>query len=364
MEVSRARRAYRALALTVFNTVLVFLLLNGVLWVAYRLKAHWSDPLPQRMDSLRKVYPSLDDEEIEALFEETWSRTYSYEPFTQFKESPFEGRFVNVSPQGYRLSRNQGPWPPPEGDFNVLVFGGSTAFGYGLPDDQTIASYLQEALSDRLGAVHVYNFGRGHYFSAQERALFESLLAADVRPRLAVFIDGLNEFSHPRGEPRFTRELEDFVQRPEALSRVLSRLPVASLVESIRSRIELPAAEDEADPAEPSRTVIERYLKNKALIEAAASGFGVELLFVWQPIPSYGYDLEHHLFREEIPLRHRHSGAGYQMMLETAEQRDLGGDFLWCADLQLGLEEPLYVDAVHYGPKLSRLLAQRIAEAL
>ena len=71
----------------------------------------------------------------------------------------------------FAIGRNQGPWPPDDHDYNMFVFGGSTTFGYGVPDEQTIASHLQEVLSHQTAReVRVYNFGRGMYRSSQEES--------------------------------------------------------------------------------------------------------------------------------------------------------------------------------------------------
>jgi hypothetical protein len=37
-----------------------------------------------------------------------------------------------------------------------------------------------------------------------------------------------------------------------------------------------------------------------------------------------------------------------------------GENFLWCADIQESLAEPLYVDKVHYTAKMSRLIATTV----
>ena len=70
-------------------------------------------------------------------------------------------KYINVDENGFRMTKNQGPWLPSPKYFNVFLFGGSTTFGYGIPDHQTIASYLQEFLSIvPLGKeARVYNFG-------------------------------------------------------------------------------------------------------------------------------------------------------------------------------------------------------------
>ena len=109
---------------------------------------------------------------------------FEYEPFTGYRERPFRGKFCNNVPAGFRLSKDQAPWPPRADAINVFVFGGSTTYGYGLPDDETIASYLGErAAAGRSSArLAVYNFGRASYFSSQELILFQQLLSAHFVP--------------------------------------------------------------------------------------------------------------------------------------------------------------------------------------
>ncbi len=122
-------------------------------------------------------------------------RNGEYEWPTQFKEAPFHGRYVNVDPSGFRASTPQGPWPPDPANFNIFLFGGSTTFGYGLSDDETLSSAIQHLLS-RTSArpVFAYNFGRGSYFSTQELMLYYRLLASGSVPQVVVFVDGLNDF--------------------------------------------------------------------------------------------------------------------------------------------------------------------------
>ena len=368
-------QTFKAVALVSFNTLLVFAALNLALLLVFEAKDRLVRPHRQPMEALAAVYPGMDEAEIEVLVRETWSRAYSYEPWTESTESAFAGRYVNVDSAGFRLSRDQGPWPPGSDRLNVFLFGGSTTFGYGLPDGETIASYLQAALSTGTRPVSVYNFGRGHYFSTQERILFETLLAGGMRPDVAVFIDGLNEFSHPEGMPYFARQFREFVNNPGSVSRVLARLPVVRVFGSLailarrgalhEREVTEELLDDEIyiDPALVER-VSDRYLKNKRLIEAVASSFGVETLFVWQPIPTYNYSIENHLFRRDIPPRQLYARAGYRSMRERVANKGLSGNFLWSADLQLGRQKPLYVDAVHYGAELSGLLATTIADEL
>src|SRR5262249_53760858 len=72
------------------------------------------------------------------------------------------------------------------------------------PDWTCISSYLQEELNRARAAgkpVRVYNFGRGSYFSTQERILFQQLLLAKAIPNSAIFLDGVNDFYFFHGRP-------------------------------------------------------------------------------------------------------------------------------------------------------------------
>jgi len=53
--------------------------------------------------------------------------------------------------------------------------------------------------------VVVYNFGRAGYYSTQERILFEYFVAKGVKPDVAIFLDGLNDFfEKEKDEPDFS----------------------------------------------------------------------------------------------------------------------------------------------------------------
>src|SRR5262249_43078007 len=136
-----------------------------------------------------------------------------YEPFTESRPPVVRGRFVNVSAPGFRLVPDQGPWPPDPAAFTIFVFGGSTTFGTGVADAETIPAQLppQFTAAPCARPVHVYNFARPGYFSVQERILFEQLLLAGHHPDLAIFVDGLNEvlFSKDSSKGALLKRLVD-----------------------------------------------------------------------------------------------------------------------------------------------------------
>jgi len=382
-------RWYRIAGVWLLSGLVLILVVNAILLLTGRLHRPQIEDLrivqKYGLPLLQKLYAGWSVADLEQLLRETWTRTYVYEPFTGFKERPFAGRYVNVDDAGIRRTDPAAPWPPDAGAINVFLIGGSTVFGYGLPDNQTLAAMLQRRLahaSER--AVRVYNFGRGHYYSTQERILFEQLLLAGQRPTLAIFVDGLNDFYHRRDEPFYAEETRQFMEGRPEYGRFLQAWPLGRwLLARLQAwRDDRPRGAPRAKATPPgtgpttldryddpalNRIVIDRYLANKRLAEGAAAAFGVPVLFVWQPVPTYRFDLSRHLTMsaKDSPGDCGYCRSGYAYFRERLAQAPAGADFLWCADLQEEAgDEILYVDKIHYSAVLTDRLAAAIAERL
>ncbi|MEM7482253.1 MAG: SGNH/GDSL hydrolase family protein [Acidobacteriota bacterium] len=360
--------AYQSLALMLLNVSLLLLLINACAAGVLAVSGDDSEgALAYGLDALRPVYPDRDDAEIERLLRETWSRQYTYEPYTQFKEGPFKGEFVNISERGFRSTGVDLPWPPAVGE-GVFVFGGSTTFGYGLSDDETIPAQLGAVLAERCGASvpPVYNLGRSNYFSSQENILFQRLVAEGIRPRAAVFVDGLNEFGHADDAPKFTGRLAYAMRETtgQQVRRLAVNMPMARLAKRWLQRPE--QVQERVVETGDAQAVLDRWLRNRRQIQAVAAAEGVETLFVWQPVPGFGYDLEHHSFAGAGGPERATRALGYEAMdrLREAPDGPLAEDFLWLGDLQRNRGEALYVDQVHYTAAFSQNIAERLAESL
>jgi hypothetical protein len=349
---------YRTIALVFLNTLLVGVVGGGIIFLISRSKRTEppENPLAKYgLAKLQPLYPALSPDEIVVLLNESWGRPLIYEPYTQFAEAPFRGRFVNVSEAGFRLIQDQGPWPPDKKNLNVFVFGGSTTFGYGVADGETIPSALQQKLRAQAAQrVCVYNFGRGHYYSTQERILFNSLLSADIVPDVAVFIDGVNEFYYRKDAPEYSTHLmrvvnENFLARRKPGEE-------AKIADIVRKS---PAPG--TGQVEVAMAICRRYLRSREMIEAVANARGVKTVFVWQPVPTYKFDLKFHPFADKDFGRHALSGMGYRQMALLRQTNAPRVEELWLADMQEGAREPLYVDAFHYSPKMCERIAAEIA---
>lgn len=354
---------YKLIAITLFNTFLLFVFANLLASSVLAVKDifFYRNQIFLKYGELpSNLYPDLGKKQINELLRETWSRPYSYEPYTQFKERSYKGKYINVSEHGFRHVKDQGPWPPDPKSFNIFLFGGSTAFNYGVSDENTIASYLQEMLSNIKpnNGIYVYNFGRGNYFSSQERVLFQKLLVDNFIPDLAIFIDGINDFYHYDGTPFYTSRLQRLLDDKGHLFEV----PLIKIVEELKSNYRgvnnLEMEEEKYNNIDLIKRVIGRYTANKKLIEASGKTFNVKTVFVWQPSPTYKYDLKYHKFAKDGFRGFTYSKYGYEQMEKI--KSTLGNNFLWLADIQDGVTKPLYVDIDHYSEEMSKEIAKNI----
>ena len=160
------------------------------------------------------------------------------------------------------------------------------------------------------------------------------------------------------------------------VSEVLPMLPITRFAQYLarKSRRVVGAVEEQEEQEQEQQSladsnyihqVVDRYVENKRLIEAVADAHSTKAVFVWQPVPMYQYALEHHPFAEGgfMPIN-RYAADGYAYMAEVAETTDLGDDFLWCADIQRSLREPLYVDQIHYSSRMNRIVSTTIVDLL
>ena len=369
---TKAKNWYINAALIVFNSLLLFIFLNLVLYAIMHMRYGTMPVSPGPLGlygaKVFRAYPGWRAEDIKSLLKESWGRElwFEYEPFTGIRERPFRGKFVNIDPAGFRFSKNQAPWPPRPEAINVFMFGGSSTFGYGLPDEETIPSYFGEcARSSSSGRIAVYNFGRASYFSSQELVLFQNLLRAGFVPQVAVFIDGLNDFTFTEDEPAFTNRLRRFMAGESRYS-ALDSVPMVQAARWLEKRWtgqKLAGNTDFADRA-PLQGVIDRWLANKKMIESIAAGYGVRTIIVVQPVPMYKYDLRWHLFYDSDRVfgTNMRSRYGYPMLESLRAQGQLGPNVLWLADIQLDKRENLYVDTAHYTAAFSKDIAGYICD--
>ena len=319
-----------------------------------------------------------------------------YEPYTIWDRRYYPGDLVGIDHEGFRRTTGNSD----AGDaLRVWVFGGSTTWGEGAPDDETIPSHLAR-LMNRWGVdTTVKNMGERGYVSTQEVVLLYRELQAGRRADVVVFYDGINDAAAASNWPEVPgshvslQRIRERFQSGEAASE-RRREFVRSLGIYKASRIVLDRMEarertararrDEADIDITPRFLdanfrflggqaVDVWLANRELVTALGEEFGFTALFVLQPsLWTDGKPL--HVSEKRILAEHLEIRAMTHIMATRAEMsailgerrrdgtlpsdvHDLGGVFS-------GVEEPVYIDYVHTAGPGYRIVAEALFERL
>ncbi len=354
------------------------LVLGGVLLAGL---AEWGAGLAMsRLDaSTAASQPALSDQDIRKLYDTDAPQTYRavlseeaqlgeavYSPLVEYRLPPRAGKHFTISPEGWRgngrVQNIDGPGA------KVFVFGGSTTFGSGVPDGETIPAFLEDTLKAAGKDVQVFNMGVVSWFSTQERIALERLLTAGNRPNVVVFIDGLSDFQSCQVPDRSA-----WSDRIERATGAMQRLPLTTELANRSDMVALGHRLLGGAPAEaPDRAVacsdadldrvIRRLDTNRRIIAATADTLGFKAVFVQQPVPTYHYDNAKRAVpvKTELLAHHMNSAKGYPRMAEMrAAGQLMDHNTLWLAELEPG-EGNAYVDTVHYSPRFNRTLAEAI----
>ena len=223
-------------------------------------------------------------------------------PFTGLTNREFTSPTLNIDASGRRATVSPDvsfDYKPP---FRVWALGGSTMFGWGVPDRFTIPSQLQMALQELLPErqVQVINFGVPWYNSSHELALLvSSVRTAEHMPDVVVFLDGVNDLlhrTHYHRESPLQPQLEQAWE--ERLDRLFAEPPWIRLTPSFPLYRALGAASGstlgglesaggERNQGEWVRLAASSYLTNRRMATAVCREHDVVPYFFLQPAPMW-----------------------------------------------------------------------------
>ena len=366
-------------------TFVAILLLNVVVLVGL---AEWGAKavLKTARDARPAYMPTYSDDEYKALYGTDQPQKYReisaegwrmgdtvYSPFVEYRMTPYQGRHFTITEDGYRankLSPQDLHRPGPK----VFVFGGSTTMGSGVADSDTIPAGIERALHKAgLTDVQVFNFGVVSYFSTQERIALERLLTAGVKPDVAVFVDGLNDFYYCT-IPDQSSWNERLIQLTSARSRqplmleLANRSSVVQLARFLGGDQSVVVREwgSFCNSDEDVAKVVQRLDTNRRMLDGIADRLGFQLIMVQQPVPTYHYDNSKRpvLVTDEMLGYHVNAKRGYPLMAAMKEMGTLWTrNLLWLAELEPE-QANAYVDMVHYSPAFNDLIGKAVADEI
>lgn len=360
---------WRAGGLVLLNTLLVALALELASALVLTV-------LPRRSPALdwRRQYeaaPWFSGRDWAAAFwREHWAAADArrYEPFTLWRSAPFGGRYVNVDSLGFR--HTPGAECPP-GKRRIMLFGGSTVWGWLAHDSGTIASYLQRELDARGIRACVENLGQLGYVSTQERIELERQLEAGRVPDVALFYSGWNDcdVAASNGQAGRHKDFPAFAAGVNAIGQSAPAHPLAplrrlSMVRLARrlvpARAPAPVPRLTQDTASLATAIAGTWLANAAMIDALARQFGFDYRIVLQPWLRVG---RRELTGPERAITPATSSAlcaaAYQRMAAGREALPRIVDLRQVFDT---VTATVYLDEMHVTADANAVVARRLAE--
>lgn len=342
------------LSIIILNSLIIFIIVNILIVFTW---PYISDKRNAKHSYNEKIskFLELSEEDLIILQNETWRKDYKfrYEPFIGHTEINKSGKFVNFNfEDGRKVKR------PNNCIKNLYMYGGSTTFGYGVTDYQTISEYLQKNLPDYC----VFNHGRGSFYSLQENNLFYSHLETNKKIDYAIFLDGINEVCGGHFAMESLRNsFSLFAEKPYLLWKkssinFLHSLPIYQLSLKFGSKDWL---KDNVSKSYLSIKSCEKQFSLKTLFkkrldsrDSLCKKFNINCYTFFQPFPGVtGIHSEELISQEQLDyIKEKYN------LLKSIKNN--------VVDLQHVLKDDdkiCCVDSVHYSPQTNQKIAKEIA---
>jgi len=374
LEVREGLKSF-AKRLCVCITAFVGLLLAGEFAASYKI-AH-STQAPSQEQGPQSIYAS------EAWASQYWREFASadrvqYKPYVLWRRAPFSGRTINVDSDGIRKTHYTTCDP---NAYTIWMFGDSALWGAGSPDWETIPSLLAKDYGTAGRKLCIKNFGEKAWVSTQEIIqLILALKQTPSAPNLIIFYDGVSDSFVPymSAVPDSHLNFDDIKRLFEqgstdqqsgfsylkqtntyrALQMLRERLISASAPQSRDSRSDL------ANVEMAQRTLL-NYQKNMDVVETLAHHYGIQCLFVWQPVLLTGskpLSGEEKMMVRRVETQLRPGSTAVMRATYDLVKGIQRTDFLYLGDVFAGSEKTMFVDYSHPGPDGNRIIARRIFE--
>ncbi|MCK9613858.1 MAG: hypothetical protein M0R16_13355 [Bacteroidales bacterium] len=302
---------------------------------------------------------------------------WAHKHFKEFKELPteyrsyigwrrlsYKGETININEQGIR-NTSQSPLATEKSPL-VVFLGGSTMWGTGVNDANTIPSLFAKVAQGRYRAM---NLGEAAYNAFQGYVFLKLQIINGLNPYVVVSYDGVNDaqvlmpdrrpFSHNReNQIRKAMEGKDRI-KDETLSFSHFLLnPLKSFIAKCKVyytknhtyKISQNNAEQKA------KVLLDSWLCAKELAET----HGAYFVAVLQPNAAIGKPYLKHLklSEKEISIYKLFYPVVLEL-LKTPKYQELHRHVLVLTDV-FDSEENIYVDAVHVSPKGNKIIAEKI----
>jgi len=299
-------------------------------------------------------------------FNKVWG--VHFEPYMHWRRNAFNGKFINIDGEGVRRTKKGQVAADSK---KVFMFGGSTLWGTGSPDDKTIPSFVQSMLGD---GFDVYNYGETGYVSAQELNLLMWLLAQGDVPDIVIFYDGVNDGYAGAYSPAIPRDPENLrFEDPSVYPIVLKWIDDSNyqtLFDWLAGKNKFVAWDAKIAPSidKNSAGVVDMYEAHIRQVNGLSVVYGFESYFFWQPnlfslTRKHLSDYERSTIEASSATLKDSQQAVYRQALERFSGRE-NEHIYFLGNVFDDREEPMYIDWHHVGPHGNEIIAAEMVRSL
>ena len=349
---------------------LAFLILNKIS-KNYLENTEWEKN--GRREYVEKVYGKENIDDYLLVIEEQ-TVSINYKPFVEIVESQRKGRFISVSAQGNRCNKNniEKCEEPLGGKSEIWIFGGSTTFGYGVKNNETISAYLENLYHEE---KEVINFGSGFYFSTQEKIRFQNLLTDLNPPYAAIFLDGVNELGNfwPINESAYSSRIRNSLNPKTKkkfhfnkwIKRKFTNLYIYQLIdEKIFDKDEkkLDLSDKKLASNEQIKKSIKILKENHKQNKAIGDYYKINIVNILQPAPIYKFSYDKiKVPKEFLPNIDNANSINLKKAYKYINDKNILTDDSSLLNIStLKIDEAMYVDGYHYTPLFNKKIAEEI----
>ena len=282
------------------------------------------------------------------------SNKFQYEPWVEFKNVDYSGKFVNIE-QAFRRTIPSTYYNPQSKDtIDIYFFGGSTIFGFNLSDEETIPSQfvkLYQQKNPNGKSIRVRNFGTPTYYSFQELMLFTNLVFKGERPDMVVFLDGVNDFWFAKAS-YYNQSYFSYILR-----QVFSQDLLTTGKFTFKDTADRMFRDPEDIPlSQFNDTLIAHYASNIRNARMMADLIGAKSYFFCQPVPFYNYPNQQ---KDPICFKDQHTRYDYIYPIIEKNADSIPGLTFLGNMLEHESGYP-FVDGLHYSPAFSKKVVEAI----
>ncbi len=309
-------------------------------------------------------------------FDTNWAVDFA--PYYHWRRFKSAGKFINVDENGERITPKLSA-PSPEA-MKVFVLGGSTTWGTGAIDSETIPAFLQRKFGPD---YDVSNLGETAYVSTQEVAYLMALLSQGRIPDIVVFYDGVNDGysgvyspAIPRDPHSIRADFAEAQQRKQwsGLRHLYEKSNYPLLVSKLQQWLGLTPPDENWDSKiipnieENAKATLDVWEANIRQVRALGREYGFRSFFFWQPHQLSGTrDPVGEWEAHKLDVVSPGLLESQRVLFEMAERRLAGREdegIYFLGHAFDDVREPLYIDWHHVSAKGNEIIAQKMAEAL